>query len=73
MVRHQQARGGVHAAFLVVELMHRAGWVLGNLDATVVAQAPRMALQRGAHLGEAAARVDGACGEGWVEGGGAFG
>ena len=23
--------------------MHRAGWVLGNLDATVVAQAPRMA------------------------------
>jgi 2-C-methyl-D-erythritol 2,4-cyclodiphosphate synthase len=27
----------------VVELMHRAGWVLCNLDATVVAQAPRMA------------------------------
>lgn len=27
----------------VVDLMHRAGWVLGNLDATIVAQAPRMA------------------------------
>lgn len=27
----------------VVELLHRDGWVLGNLDATVIAQAPRLA------------------------------
>lgn len=27
----------------VMQLAHQAGWVLGNLDATLVAQAPRMA------------------------------
>jgi 2-C-methyl-D-erythritol 2,4-cyclodiphosphate synthase len=27
----------------VMQLVHRAGWVLGNLDATLIAQAPRMA------------------------------
>lgn len=40
------ANAGIDSRLLlrrVVELMHRAGWVLGNLDATVVAQAPRMA------------------------------
>jgi 2-C-methyl-D-erythritol 2,4-cyclodiphosphate synthase len=40
------ANAGIDSRVLlrrVVDLMHRAGWVLGNLDATVVAQAPRMA------------------------------
>lgn len=40
------ANAGIDSRLLlrrVVDLMHRAGWVLGNLDATVVAQAPRMA------------------------------
>jgi 2-C-methyl-D-erythritol 2,4-cyclodiphosphate synthase len=40
------ANAGIDSRLLlrrVVALMHRAGWVLGNLDATVVAQAPRMA------------------------------
>ena len=40
------ANAGIDSRLLlrrVVELMHRAGWVLGNLDTTVVAQAPRMA------------------------------
>jgi 2-C-methyl-D-erythritol 2,4-cyclodiphosphate synthase len=27
----------------VMNLVHQAGWVLGNLDATLIAQAPRMA------------------------------
>jgi 2-C-methyl-D-erythritol 2,4-cyclodiphosphate synthase len=40
------ANAGIDSRLLlrrVVDIMHRAGWVLGNLDATVVAQAPRMA------------------------------
>ena len=40
------ANAGIDSRLLlrrVVDLMHGAGWVLGNLDATVVAQAPRMA------------------------------
>ena len=27
----------------VIQLVHQAGWVLGNLDATIIAQSPRMA------------------------------
>lgn len=40
------ANAGIDSRLLlrrVVGLMHGAGWVLGNLDATVIAQAPRMA------------------------------
>jgi 2-C-methyl-D-erythritol 2,4-cyclodiphosphate synthase len=40
------ANAGIDSRVLlrrVVALAHRAGWVLGNLDATIVAQAPRMA------------------------------
>lgn len=41
------ANAGIDSRVLlrsVVQLVHRAGWVLGNLDATVVAEAPRMAM-----------------------------
>ena len=27
----------------VIQLVHQSGWVLGNLDATIIAQSPRMA------------------------------
>lgn len=40
------ANAGIDSRLLlrrVADLMHSAGWVLGNLDATVIAQAPRMA------------------------------
>ena len=40
------ANAGIDSRLLlrrVVELMHRAGWVLGSLDATMITQAPRMA------------------------------
>lgn len=40
------ANAGIDSRLLlrrVMMLAHNAGWVLGNLDATVVAQAPRMA------------------------------
>lgn len=40
------ANAGIDSRVLlrrVVALAHRAGWVLGNLDATIVAQEPRMA------------------------------
>ncbi len=40
------ANAGIDSRVLlrrVMELVHRAGWVLGNLDATLIAQAPRMA------------------------------
>lgn len=45
----------------VMQLVHDAGWVLGNMDATLVAQAPRMATHIGAmreHLaGDMAAQI----------------
>jgi 2-C-methyl-D-erythritol 2,4-cyclodiphosphate synthase len=40
------ANAGVDSRLLlrrVMQLVYQAGWVLGNLDATLVAQAPRMA------------------------------
>jgi 2-C-methyl-D-erythritol 2,4-cyclodiphosphate synthase len=40
------ANAGIDSRLLlrrVMQLAHEAGWVLGNLDATIVAQAPRMA------------------------------
>jgi len=40
------ANAGIDSRLLlrrVVDLVHRAGWRLANLDATLVAQAPRMA------------------------------
>jgi 2-C-methyl-D-erythritol 2,4-cyclodiphosphate synthase len=40
------ANSGIDSRLLlchVMKLVHEAGWVLGNLDATLIAQAPRMA------------------------------
>tara|TARA_B110000503_G_scaffold11168_3_gene15201 strand:- start:7699 stop:8178 length:480 start_codon:yes stop_codon:yes gene_type:complete len=40
------ANAGIDSRLLlrrVMQLVQRAGWVLGNLDATLIAQAPRMA------------------------------
>jgi 2-C-methyl-D-erythritol 2,4-cyclodiphosphate synthase len=40
------ANAGIDSRLLlrrVMQLVQRAGWVLGNLDATIIAQAPRMA------------------------------
>ncbi len=40
------ANSGIDSRLLlcrVMNLVHEAGWVLGNLDATLIAQAPRMA------------------------------
>ena len=40
------ANSGIDSRILllrVMKLVHQAGWVLGNLDATLIAQAPRMA------------------------------
>ncbi|HDY84008.1 MAG TPA: 2-C-methyl-D-erythritol 2,4-cyclodiphosphate synthase [Halieaceae bacterium] len=40
------ANAGIDSRLLlrrVVQLVHQAGWVLANLDATLVAQAPKMA------------------------------
>lgn len=40
------ANAGIDSRILlrrVVQLVHDAGWVLGNMDATIVAQAPKMA------------------------------
>jgi 2-C-methyl-D-erythritol 2,4-cyclodiphosphate synthase len=40
------ANAGIDSRLLlrrVMQLVHQANWVLGNLDATIIAQAPRMA------------------------------
>lgn len=40
------ANAGIDSRLLlrrVMQLVHQAGWVLGNLDATLIVQAPRMA------------------------------
>jgi 2-C-methyl-D-erythritol 2,4-cyclodiphosphate synthase len=40
------ANAGIDSRLLlgrVMQLVHQSGWVLGNLDATIIAQSPRMA------------------------------
>jgi 2-C-methyl-D-erythritol 2,4-cyclodiphosphate synthase len=40
------ANAGIDSRLLlrrVIQLVHQSGWVLGNLDVTIVAQSPRMA------------------------------
>jgi 2-C-methyl-D-erythritol 2,4-cyclodiphosphate synthase len=61
-----QANAGIDSRVLlrrVMVMVSEAGWILGNVDATIIAQAPRMALHIDAMRANLAADLDASAGQ----------